>query len=331
MSEGGKIMIDGHIHYADSLGEELLNQVIERYGFSGIALQCIPTGQGNPVEEDAFCFQEQCRVPVYIFGGIDRDVYSMKQSELQKALPMEAERLMKMGCNGIKMLEGKPNVRKECPVPDFDCEIWSDYWELLERKQIPVYMHVNDPAEFWDESKVSEFAKKAGWFYDETYVNNEEQYRQMEKVLQMHPNLRILFPHFFFFSEQLERMAAILETYPNVYIDITPGIELYYNLSRQSEEAVKFFEKFQDKICFGTDIGARSVIAPEPSQLSLKESESRIRLITGFLETKGDYILKPDGYYVAGDEERLMHGLGLSEEILEKIYETNFLRFIRKL
>ena len=53
-------------------------------------------------------------------------------------------------------------------------------------------------------------------------------------------------------------------------------------------------------------------------------------LITGFLETKGPYILKPDGYYVAGNEERQMCGLGLQEEILDKIYEKNFLRFAAK-
>lgn len=191
-------------------------------------------------------------------------------------------------------------------------------------------MHVNDPAEFWDESRVSAFAKKAGWFYDETYVNNEDQYRQMGQVLAKHPRLRILFPHFFFFSEQLERLGAILDRYPNVQIDVTPGIELYYNLSERHDQAVKFFEKYQDRICFGTDIGARSVIAEQEKPLSLEESESRMKLITGFLETKGDYVLHPDGYYVAGDRDRVMHGLGLSREILEKIYETNFLKFIDK-
>lgn len=322
-------MIDGHIHYAECLKPERLNQVIEKYGFSGIALQCIPTGQGKPVEEDAFRFKEQSKVPVYIFGGISRDVYHLPKSELPEALLKEIERLMIIGCNGVKMLEGKPNTRKAWPIPDFDDEVWNDYWSLLEKEQIPVYMHVNDPADFWDESKVSEFAKKAGWFYDESYVNNEDQYSQIGNVLEAHPNLRILFPHFFFFSEQLDRMAAILEKYPNVYIDITPGIELYYNLSRQHDETVKFFEKFQERICFGTDIGARSVIAPEPCQLSLEESDSRIQLITRFLETKGDYILKPDGYYVAGDKEVLMHGLGLPKGILGKIYETNFLRLIK--
>ena len=88
------------------------------------------------------------------------------------------------------MLEGKPNIRKYYPIPDFDQSVWEDYWAYLEQEQISVYMHVNDPEEFWDASQVTEFAKKAGWFYDETYVNNEDQYRQMQNVLERHPKLR---------------------------------------------------------------------------------------------------------------------------------------------
>lgn len=189
-------------------------------------------------------------------------------------------------------------------------------------------MHVNDSAEFWNETKVSEFAKQAGWFYDETYINNEEQYRQIGQVLERYPKLRILFPHFFFLSEQLECLDVILDKYPDVHIDIIPAIELYYNLSERHDEAVKFFEKYQDRICFGTDIGTCSVISKKAKFLSIEESASRMKLTTEFLETKGDYILSPDGYYVAGDQDRVMHGLGLSDEILEKIYEKNFLNFI---
>lgn len=326
---GEKAMIDGHIHYIEYMGADRLNQVIEKYGYKGVALQCIPSLTGEPVEADAFRFQKQCRVPVYVFGGLDRRVYGLPEKELKEALTDEARRLMELGCAGIKMLEGKPNIRKQYRVPDFDGDVWENYWNFLERQQIPVCMHVNDPEEFWDGGKVSEFARKAGWYYDETYVNNEDQYRQIFTVLRRHPNLRILFPHFFFFSEQTERLAKILDTYPNVYIDITPGSELYYHLSERRKEAVCFFEDYQDRICFGTDIGARVLVAEERKFLSMEESDSRIRLIREFLETKGDYPLNPDGYYITA-KDRTMHGLGLSLKVLEKIYESNFLRFIQK-
>ena len=57
-------MIDGHIHYAESLEAERLQYIIEAYGLSGVALQCIPKGGKIPVEEDAFSFKRQSSVPV---------------------------------------------------------------------------------------------------------------------------------------------------------------------------------------------------------------------------------------------------------------------------
>lgn len=320
-------MIDAHIHYAASLEADRLNQIMKKYKLKGVALLCIPKGNMIPVEADAFAFQKQSEVPVYVFGALHRDVFSQPLSQMKDLLVMEVNRLMNMGCNGIKMLEGKPNVRKQLSVPDFDSPVWERYWDLLETKQIPVYMHVNDPEEYWDENKATEIAKKAGWCYDHTFVNNEEQYQQVLHVLERHPDLRILFPHFFFLSKNLDRLEGILDNYKNVYIDVTPGVELFYNLSEQRERAAAFFAKFQDRICYGTDIGARSVIYKENIPLSIEESDGRIGLITRFLEENCNYILRPDGYYVEGTKERQMHGLGLDSAILDKIYESNFLRF----
>lgn len=322
-------MIDGHIHYIEYMGTDRLNRIIEDYSYKAIALQCIPSAAGEAVEADAFRFQKQCKVPVYVFGGLDRKVYGLSGNRFRETLVEKAKELLDMGCTGIKMLEGKPNIRKQESVPDFDTEVWEDYWNYLEREQIPVYMHVNDPEEFWDAGRVSDFARKVGWFYDETYINNEEQYRQVFTVLHRHPGLRILFPHFFFFSKQLRRLGDMLDAYPNVRIDVTPGSELYYNLSENQKEASVFFQKYQDRICFGTDIGARVLVAKERKKLSMEEAGSRFRLITEFLENEGEYPLRPDGYYITG-EDRVMHGLGLSGEVLDKIYEKNFLAFIQR-
>ena len=321
-------MIDGHVHYADSLGRIKFNQLIEEYNIEGIALQCIPKDGKWAVENDALRFKKQSKVPVYVFGGIARDIFELPKEHLIFMLPQEIDRLMEMGCTGIKMLEGKPIVRKQWPVPDFDDMVWDPYFEKLEKEQIPVMFHVNDPEDFWDAGQISEFAKQAGWFYDDTYINNEEQYRQVMERLKKNPELRICFPHFFFMSRQLLRLGEILDQFPNVMIDLAPGIELYYNLSEQEDKAKEFFIKYQDRICYGTDIGARSIIRREKLPLSMDESRSRISLITKFLETKGDYILRPDGQYVKEGEPVLMHGLGLDSLVLRKVYHDNFMKFM---
>lgn len=327
-------MIDAHIHYAASVGQDRLNTLIHEAHLEALALQCIPKGGTLPVEEDAFAFQAQCSVPVYIFGGLDRSVYDTdparsETSLLSEKLDSEVTRLMNMGCTGIKMLEGKPDVRKNFCVPDFDSPVWEAYWARLETEQIPVYMHVNDPEEFWDAEHVADYVKKAGWFYDETFIGNEEQYRQILCVLHRHPRLRILFPHFFFLSKQLERLACILDAFPEVRIDVTPGIELYYNLSAQGAKAREFFLTYKERILYGTDIGARALIRSENVPLDLDECRSRIKLIRDYLETDGGYLLESDGHYVAERQPAVMHGLGLPQPVLDNIYCRNFLNFIK--
>lgn len=323
--------IDGHIHFAEDMQAVRLKQVIEQQNLSGIALLCIPKGGERPVEEDAFSFRAESQIPVWIFGGINRAIYELADpAKMQGALTGEISRLLTMGCTGIKMLEGKPDVRKYCSIPDFDSVIWEPFWAEAERRQIPIIMHVNDPEEFWDAEKISEHAKAAGWIYDDTFVNNEAQYLQMQKVLEQHPRLRILFPHFFFLSKQLTRLSSMMEEFCNVYIDLTPGAELYYNLAENHREAEAFFAKFGERICYGTDMGARSVIWKGANPLSLEECEAREALITRFLETKGTYTQQADGVFVKERKPTQMHGLGLEKEELERIYSKNFLSFIKQ-
>ena len=125
-------MIDGHIHYIEYMGADRLNQIVKEYHYDGIALQCIPDSAGRESLEDAFRYRERCFVPVYIFGGIRRALYELSEQELKSALVQEVQSLMKKDCTGIKMLEGKPNVRKYYPIPDFDQPVWEDYWAYLE-------------------------------------------------------------------------------------------------------------------------------------------------------------------------------------------------------
>ena len=322
-------MIDCHIHYSKGAGEERFFEVIKKHNMKAVALQCIPKGDRIPVEKDAFEFKRNSPVPVYVFGGLDRNIFRMPKENMGPALANEIDRLMAMGCSGIKMLEGKPSVRKNWPVPDFDDPLWEAYWSRMEKDKIPLLFHVNDPEEFWDETKVSEFAKKAGWYYDSSFINNEEQYRQILAVLKNHPALRITFAHFFFLSKQLDRLGKILDAFPNVRIDITPGMELYLNLSDSIGESRLFFNRYQDRIMFGTDIGSRSIIEVEEIPLSIEESDSKIQLIRNFITAQEDYGLKVDDAYVKGVSTRTMHSLNLSGEIQKRIFEDNFLEFVK--
>jgi len=232
-----------------------------------------------------------------------------------------------MGCDGVKMIEGKPDMRKTLPVPPFDSAVYEPYWEKLEMLGLPLIFHVNDPEEFWDAQRIPDWAVQAGWFYgDGTYVNNEEQYRQVLKVLERHVGLKVIFAHFFFLSSQLDRLAGYLERFPNMHIDLTPGIEMYHNFAKNSQATRDFFLRYQDRIVFGTDIGAKALLAAPEMGIEADESRLRLEVVRNFLEQESEFRLDVEKGYLFGKFGDTFRGIGLPEEALQKIYHGNFER-----
>ena len=319
-------MIDAHIHFSADLGAAALRAEVRRQGLSAIALLCIPKGGVRPTEPDAFAYAAESEIPVYIFGSLDRSLYALPAAARPEALLADARRLLAMGCTGIKLLEGKPDVHKQHAVPPFDGPDFAPFWAFLEQSRTPVIFHVNDPPEFWHADRLTEFQKKAGWYYDATFPDNETIYAQVFAVLARHPNLRVLFPHFFFMSRALPRLAAILDAYSHVMTDVTPGAELVYNLGADPAAAA-FFRRYSRRICYGTDIGARQVIFPEPRALSPEEYASRRRLVQSFLRAQAPFTMEPDDFYLKGRAPAAMLPLCLSEDALHDIFEDNFRRF----
>lgn len=139
---------------------------------------------------------------------------------------------------------------------------------------MPILWHVNAPETFWDDKNAPSWAKERGWFYDDSYINNEEQYGQVLRLPERHPRLKIFFAHFFFMSAQLDRLDAIMQRYPNIMVDLTPGIEMYENFSKDIGSAGAFINKYSKHIVYGTDIGARGVLS-ENDGVSYEESLER--------------------------------------------------------
>ena len=150
----------------------------------------------------------------------------------------------------------------------------------------------------------------------------------MEVILKRHPKIKFIFAHLYFMSAQLPRLAEILDTYPNVMVDITPGLEIYVNLSKNTEEAKEFFEKYQDRILYGTDIGARCVLAENAQPLNEDECLARMDLIDGLFQEETHRVMKEDGRYLINTEDFLQQGFSLSEEALNKIYWKNFQKYV---
>ncbi|MBR4884676.1 MAG: amidohydrolase family protein, partial [Lentisphaeria bacterium] len=150
-------------------------------------------------------------------------------------------------------LDMKPDFRKRLGKglnhPSYD-----RMFSLLEERQVPVLIHSGDPETFWDPDKVTEYQKKAGWFYgDGSFLKCEEIYAEVFAMLDKHPRLQVTLAHFFFLSAKPEEAVRVMETYPGVRFDLTPGGEMYLGFSQDIDFWHDFFIRYRDRILFGTD------------------------------------------------------------------------------
>ena len=114
-------------------------------------------------------------------------------------------------------------------------------------------------------------------------------------------------------------------------VDLTPGIEMYTNFSANPDHAREFFIAYQDRILYGTDIGAKALLATPEQGIEVKESRSRIDLVRNFLESNDEYWLEDDGGFLLGKQEKPFKGIHLPETALNKIYYQNFERICNNL
>ncbi len=314
---------DAHVHYSGAFGDGF-DGVLAACGADKYVLQCIPREKLRSTVPDSLRFKAAHSGRIYVMGSMERSEYILcaeSAEKLAESLVRQTKALLLAGCDGIKLLEGKPDLRREFPIPDFDSRAWEAFWALLEEKGAPVTLHLNDPPEFWDAERINPYARSRGWFYGEDTVNNEAQYAQMERVLERHPALRIQLAHMYFLYSEPERLDALLERFPGVRLDLTPGAEIYSGLSAIPDRAQKFFSDHRDRIFFGTDTGSRALLSEK--ELDPDESAARVALVSRFLETEGPFTLLPDGKYLFGTPPMELCGLGLSDEALDMVYRKN--------
>lgn len=266
----------------------------------------------------------------YVFGAPDVSAYYLCPDNIGEAMAEYCKKIMQLGCDGIKMLEGKPQFRKLHPVPDFDSPKWEPFFKWAEESGTPILWHVNDPANFWDKDNVPSFAVSQGWLYDDTFVNNEAQYTQVLNVLKNHPGLKICFAHFLFMSGAIDRLSNILNKYPNVCIDLTPGIEMYEDFSANKEQCAEFFGRYYSRILYGTDIGGRCVLEGETKNFDPIENRRRPEIVQTFLSADTSVLIESDGHYLIGRPPFTMHCFGLPEKMQRCIYSENFEAFAGK-
>ena len=323
-------IIDCHVHCSAQTDIKILMEHLTKTGTDRAILLACSHSRCLSLVPQALTAKASEPGRFFVFAAPDLSGYYLHPDDLGDYMARYGQRMLALGCDGIKLLEGKPQMRKKAPIPDFDAPVWEPFWVWAEENAIPFLWHVNDPEDFWDREHAPAFAVAQGWLYDESYINNEAQYTQVLNVLSRHPKLKIIFAHFFFLSAQLERLSDILDRYPNVKVDLTPGIEMYENFSGNLDNTKAFFAKYSDRICYGTDIGGRCVLMGEGKRFDEKENLRRPEIVRLFLTGTEETEIRSDGHFLVDRPPFVLRPLGLGGERLQKILGGNLLDHIGK-
>lgn len=312
-AQAGGGIIDSHVHF---IHPELMDEVLalmDECGHQRANLVCIPNPDTTTHNPAARYFKQHHPQRIFLSGALEYAPVLADREHASEILANQVRSLKSQGFNGLKLIEGKPEVRRLLPIP-LDGPVYAGMWAVLEEEQFPIVFHVADPDEFWDADLCPVWARQSGWDYsDGSYPTKEDLYSEVDHILERHPTLKITFAHFYFLSRELERASRFLDAHPSVCFDLTPNPGMYSDFSRNPAEAREFFLRYADRILYGTDMDTRVLKrGPEGSAFM----RSLVLLIRSMLETNGAFTLNGE----------LFHGLGLPRAALEMIYHGNFKR-----
>jgi predicted TIM-barrel fold metal-dependent hydrolase len=310
--------IDGHAHlYGGVEGIPALAETARALGFARMNIACIPSAKSVNTNPPGLAAKARYPELFYFFAGLDHAEHFTGGAVKSPPLAEQAERLAALGADGFKLLEAKPTSRKWLGLP-VDGPYFAEFFARAEKLGLPLLWHTADPEEFWEPARTPAWAVSRGWAYDASFLPKEAHYAEVERVLDRHPGLKVILPHFYFLSADLPRAERLLARFPNVCFDLAPGVELIYNLSRDPAAAREFFIRHAGRIVFGTDIGILPDMTP-------RQSERRAGLVLRFLSTGDEFGADPEADFLLEPPPGAVgRGLDLPVGVLEKILAGNF-------
>jgi predicted TIM-barrel fold metal-dependent hydrolase len=307
-------IIDGHVHFIHPEYLEAMLALLDESGCARANLVCMPNPDGSTHNPAALYFKDRFPERVFISAALEYAPALADPARAPGILAAQIRTLKSRGFDGLKLIEGKPEVRKLLPHA-LDGPLYEEMWAALEHEQLPVVFHIADPDEFWDAEACPDWARQSGWDYsDGSFPSKEDLYTEVDHILARHPSLKITFAHFYFLSKDFDRAGRFLDAHPAVSFDLTPNPDMYHDFSRQPDETRRFFIKYQDRIIYGTDLDTRPLLRGESGYNFMRFIPWLVR---SSLETNGEFTTENGTCY---------HGLGLPVEVLKKIYYANFER-----
>jgi uncharacterized protein len=253
-------------------------------------------------------FELWCGFDYTGYDGPDWPVHALK----------ELERCHKLGAKGVGELGDKGlGLVYSMPTPAYGMHIDDPRMKpLLERcgeLGMPVNIHVADP--YWMylpmDSTNDGLMNAYDWKIDLTkkgILDHGELITTLENAVRDNPRTIFIACHFANCCYNLEILGRLLDQYPNLYADISAR---YAETATIPRYMAKFYEKYQDRLLYGTDMGFEE---------DVYETTFRI------LQTADEHFYRTGQF----NYHWALNGFDLPDSILEKLYKTNAVYVMEK-
>jgi predicted TIM-barrel fold metal-dependent hydrolase len=275
---------------------------------------------------------------IAVFANVNFVKAVRTRPDYGNALAAELSVAKDMGAIGLKIPKGlglgypAPGGEKVLAVDDPGLD---PLFEEAGKLGMPVSIHTGDPKAFWqpaDEKneRIDELRAHPEWsFFGEPVPSWSELYAQFEHRVARHPKTTFIGVHFGNDPEDPERVGQMLDKYPNLLVDTAARVP---EIGRQDPVKMRrFFEKYQDRILFGTDLGVAStqedMMYGSNGALppTLADEKRYFQSTFRYFETNDRQFESPTP--IQGRWK--IDGIGLSESVLRKLYFENAARILK--
>jgi predicted TIM-barrel fold metal-dependent hydrolase len=180
---------------------------------------------------------------------------------------------------------------------------------------LPVSIHVGNPlwyyqtmdstndalfCGFGDHNSISAMAKKT------EVIDLDGMLEILKRGVGRHKNTTFIVCHFACCSHDLGKLGKLLDTHQNLYADISSQYAETANIPRFVKA---FYEKYQDKLVYGTDFRA---------------SKHMYQTTYRILESNDEHFYETEIFEYHWSQ----NGFGLSDQVLKKLYRQNALKIL---
>lgn len=242
------------------------------------------------------------------------DYSDMSEEGISKACETLA-RYKALGATGVGELgdkgEGDTYAR---PVSGQDIHIDDPRIQPLIRKagelKMPISIHIAEP--YWMYLPMDEtndgLVNAVTWHVDTTNCYGYDKLiESFENAVRENPGTLFIACHYLNMTHDWPRLGALLDKYPNMYVDISARVAESAHTPRATRD---FLIKYQDRVLFGTDNGTEAPM---------------YHTIFRVLETNDEHFYMPESEY-----HWALSGFNLPDEVLKKIYRENAERILNE-